>query len=521
MKSLIVSTLVLALAQQTLAEDPIAPQYAPQYVPQYIPPAPKPAVVKPTQSKAALLRLIAPTTIKQISQPQPAPIRAAQPLPRKRLEATPHPVTKYPVTKYPVTNPYRPTSFPPTPRLPDVAPTPKNQQGLTSFLYPVQHIAAEEAAHSLGRAFAIKFLFQKKNASIPLVVIPNKTSNTLIVTTSSQSVSEIKQLLSKIDQRPRQFQIKTMIKQTNADGTNETYAPTITVTEGDAANIKISTPDGSAIELTVNVKEITPTPTTASAKPVAIGKIYPSPPIGDAALAHRIRELKKQITAKFTQSVKQVKAESTPQKTEREKEVERALEKNISLHFEKTKLEEIFRHITGVAKINVVLDNMGLEEEGLTSDTPVTIDVEDITLESALGVLLKPLNLDYKIEDEVLKITSRMRKQGPLQTRTYPIAELLKEKNDSDTLIDILETQIDPNSWAKYGGPASLHPYTSTRSLVVRQTKENHEKIAKLIKLLKELKRDDSDAKKEKAKAESVKKKGKSTGLPKGFIETF
>ena len=112
-------------------------------------------------------------------------------------------------------------------------------------------------------------------------------------------------------------------------------------------------------------------------------------------------------------------------RTEEEKRIEQSLSKQVSLHFNKAKLGTVAKHIATVADINVVLDNLGLEDEAVSTDTPISIDVDGIMLKSALKLILRPLNLDYTIQDEVLKITSKMRQQGELEVRTYPVADLV------------------------------------------------------------------------------------------------
>ena len=112
-------------------------------------------------------------------------------------------------------------------------------------------------------------------------------------------------------------------------------------------------------------------------------------------------------------------------RTEEEKRIEKSLSRQISLHFQEIPLRDVMRHIATVADVNVVLDNLGLEEEGVSTDSPVSIDVNGIRLKSALNLLLEPLHLAYTIEDEVLKVTSRMRQQGRLVVATYPVADLV------------------------------------------------------------------------------------------------
>jgi RNA polymerase sigma factor (sigma-70 family) len=89
-----------------------------------------------------------------------------------------------------------------------------------------------------------------------------------------------------------------------------------------------------------------------------------------------------------------------------EKEIVEKLGRPISLHFDNATLSEVIKHIATTARINVVLDNAGLWLEKVKPETPVSIQVDGVQLRGALDLILKPLNLRYVIEDEVLKITS-------------------------------------------------------------------------------------------------------------------
>ena len=78
------------------------------------------------------------------------------------------------------------------------------------------------------------------------------------------------------------------------------------------------------------------------------------------------------------------------------------------------------------AEIPIHLDMVGLESEGVRSDTPVTISLDQrITLKSALKLLLEPLHLDYCVRDEVLKVTSPRLMKGQLYSVSYQVADLV------------------------------------------------------------------------------------------------
>lgn len=111
--------------------------------------------------------------------------------------------------------------------------------------------------------------------------------------------------------------------------------------------------------------------------------------------------------------------------SEQEMRVYNSLKNPISLHFDNAPLAQVLKFISETQGINVVVDEAGLSEEGLTSSIPVSINLDGITMKSAMNLLLKPLNLDYTIEDEVLKITSKLRQQGDMVASVYQVADLV------------------------------------------------------------------------------------------------
>ncbi|MBX3440245.1 MAG: sigma-70 family RNA polymerase sigma factor, partial [Planctomycetaceae bacterium] len=89
-----------------------------------------------------------------------------------------------------------------------------------------------------------------------------------------------------------------------------------------------------------------------------------------------------------------------------ERRIEQALTEPISLHFNDATLAEVMESVARQCNLNVVLDDAGLRLEGLTVETPITLNVDGINLRSALNLMLKPLKLGFMIEDDVLKVTT-------------------------------------------------------------------------------------------------------------------
>ncbi|MCC9607526.1 general secretion pathway protein GspD [Blastopirellula sp. JC732] len=58
---------------------------------------------------------------------------------------------------------------------------------------------------------------------------------------------------------------------------------------------------------------------------------------------------------------------------------------------------------------------------------------------------------------------------------------------DFDSLIQLITTTIEPESWEELGGPGAVQPFATNLSLVVSQTQEVHDKIADLLEQLRRL----------------------------------
>ena len=87
--------------------------------------------------------------------------------------------------------------------------------------------------------------------------------------------------------------------------------------------------------------------------------------------------------------------------TDRELEIEKALESPISLSFMDRPLTEVLRHIADTSAIDIMIDYRALEEEDVATDEPVSIEVDGIKLESALNLVLDNYGLTYGIQNEV------------------------------------------------------------------------------------------------------------------------
>jgi hypothetical protein len=200
----------------------------------------------------------------------------------------------------------------------------------------------------------------------------------------------------------------------------------------------------------------------------------------------------------------------------------------VSPKFDRTPLKEVVAWFRTTGDLNIILDELAIEEEGVTGTRPVTLDLNEVAIHSALRLLLKPLNLGITIDEAsgVLIVTSKLRMQGRLLAAVYPVADLVipipksvvvklsddgaytlqastqtashgvtqvagvvhdHSQLDLDSLAELLTTVVEPDSWREVGGMGMLRSNETTLSLVIRQTQAVHREISGLLDQLRRL----------------------------------
>jgi hypothetical protein len=167
----------------------------------------------------------------------------------------------------------------------------------------------------------------------------------------------------------------------------------------------------------------------------------------------------------------------------KEKEIEERLSLPISMQYDSTPLRQVIEDIRTARGVNICLDQTALDEEGVDLDHPVSTNLEQVSLKSALSLVLYEVHLTYVVKDEVLMITTQKRARGKLVTHTYPVADLVGGSN-ADLLVAVLILQVAPQSWAQVGGPGTIDFFPATCGLVVNQTPDVQEQIADYLQCL-------------------------------------
>ncbi len=126
-------------------------------------------------------------------------------------------------------------------------------------------------------------------------------------------------------------------------------------------------------------------------------------------------------------SERRKKWESTDlkQNNPNEQRIYDALEKKVDLEFIDTELGLAIQSLSDRYQIPIIPDTTRMEEFGVGLDQQVNLVISGISLRSALKLMLEQHDLTYIIEDEVMKITTSEYANQLLQTRVYPVADLV------------------------------------------------------------------------------------------------
>ncbi len=179
-----------------------------------------------------------------------------------------------------------------------------------------------------------------------------------------------------------------------------------------------------------------------------------------------------------------------PAQREAEARILRQLESRDSFDLKDVPLDNFVVTLRARFGINVHIDQRALEDFAIDTATPVSVQLRDATLESCLHLAFQPLDLTWTIRHETLVITTTDDAEYRLDTRVYPVRDLVlfefehAVNVDFDSLIEVITSTIQPDSWDEVGGPGAIESDLGSLSLVISQTWHVHRQIEPLLTTL-------------------------------------
>jgi hypothetical protein len=164
----------------------------------------------------------------------------------------------------------------------------------------------------------------------------------------------------------------------------------------------------------------------------------------------------------------------------------KAFNSEITPRFNDSRLEDAVDYLGTITGLPILLDKASLDDLLINYDTRVTLALKrPVAARTALRAVLRQVGLTFVARDGVVHATTPARAREFLITKTYPVADLVSPIDPLDpfagnrlanalTLIDLIVTTVDPDSWEHRGGAGVIRYYDPALALVVRQSAEVH-----------------------------------------------
>jgi type II secretory pathway component GspD/PulD (secretin) len=106
-------------------------------------------------------------------------------------------------------------------------------------------------------------------------------------------------------------------------------------------------------------------------------------------------------------------------------EVERRLLTPVNINFKDVPLRGALDDLKQTYNLNVVFDENAVRNAPISLDRPVTLQLQGLSLKTALDLLLRNLNLTYVVKDGYVDITTKENAKGQLVRRVYQVWDLV------------------------------------------------------------------------------------------------
>lgn len=192
---------------------------------------------------------------------------------------------------------------------------------------------------------------------------------------------------------------------------------------------------------------------------------------------------------KFPKNWKDLVAKrSGTEMTKAEKQLMKAMNTVIEANFDGTRFEDVIKYLEEKAGVTILLDKQALEQQQVTYETTVKFRARRVTMRTVLRRILADVGLAYYIKDEAIQVTSVDKARETLTTRVYYLGDLVNKLtvdlgpvlnqqqvlDNAKQIIDMIQAQVEPESWSVNNGPGKIFFDPTRMVLVVKATAEVH-----------------------------------------------
>lgn len=170
-----------------------------------------------------------------------------------------------------------------------------------------------------------------------------------------------------------------------------------------------------------------------------------------------------------------------------EEAIETRLDSDFAGEFIELPLNEALLQLSEMYSLSIALDELALEDVGLSPDLPLTFSSKGIKLRNALELMLEKAFLTYTIQGESLVITTDDADQMKILNRIYWLEGTGFAEGDYESIIEMITETIEPDAWSIVGGSSTISKLAFSRpALMIGTTYTTHQSIEQLLSSLRE-----------------------------------
>lgn len=182
-----------------------------------------------------------------------------------------------------------------------------------------------------------------------------------------------------------------------------------------------------------------------------------------------------------------------PSTSKKEKEILAALNKEYTVDYKGTAFFEAVEQLSTALGVPILLDKSSLADALVTSDTQVNFSIKGVKGRTILRKVLGEVGLAYIIKDETIQVVTERQAKETMVTKTYFLGSLIaggpltnsnlrwmpgisqfEALQNVLSIVNLIQTTVDPPSWQANGGPGTISFHAPSMSLVIRNSAEVH-----------------------------------------------
>jgi hypothetical protein len=160
----------------------------------------------------------------------------------------------------------------------------------------------------------------------------------------------------------------------------------------------------------------------------------------------------------------------------------------VTVEFLDTPLHDTLAALSETIGSTIQIDEMSLSDNGIATDTPVSLSLRDKPLHVVLKTLLEPLELMCVVEHGELVVTTAAVCEELMSVALYDVRDICRNNKTSRQFLEMLQDTTS-GQWEDIDGVGGSMGFARPGILLVQQTGPVHDEIFSLIEQLRTLRR--------------------------------